>query len=188
MARMIKPKGNVTASTRSMNDAMVKQSRKNKPQGAAKVYYKPADTDTDEADIVHILVPGFYEGSKITTPIRINIGDSINKRLKGEGIIVTGVQVGRVRNLTRTGRVKETNAGRIILTIDRDPAFSAHEALENIQAKIFPNIRLAKPQFFTSDANLPGESTGTGPGPRPKPNPTPKPSPIPQPKPQLPKK
>lgn len=188
MARMIKPKGNVTATMRSVTDAMIKQSRKNKPQGIAKVYYKPADTDTDASDIVHILVPGFYEGSKITNPIRINIGDSINKRLKGEGIVVTGVHVGKVRNLTRTGRVKETNAGRIILTIDRDPAFSAHEVLENIQAKIFPNVRLAKAQFFASDANLPGDPTGTGPGPRPKPNPIPKPSPIPQPKSQLPKK
>jgi hypothetical protein len=186
MARMIKTKGKVTAAMRSVSDAVVKRSPKHKPQGIAKVFYKPADLGTDESDIVHILVPGFYEGSKIINPIRVNIGDSINKRLKGDGIVVTGVQIGKVRNLTRTGRIRETNAGRIILTIDRDPAFSVHDALKNIQTNIFPNVPLARPRFFASDANLPGDPTGAGPGPRPKP--IPKPSPIPQPKSQLPKK
>ncbi len=167
MARTVKPKIGMTVTARSVRKALVKQSHKQKSQKSAKVYYKTADIGTDEQDLIHILVPDFYAGSKIINPISVKIGDSINTRLKGTGIVVTGVQVGKMRKRTSAGRIIETKVGRVVLSIDRDSVYTTQDVVKSIQAKLFPQIRLGNIKFVASAADLPGESTGPGPGPRP---------------------
>lgn len=167
MAGISKPKAILRGRTSSNKMLGVQSVRKSLVSEPAQVFYKAAKAGTDENDLVHILVPGLYEGPRLVEPIDIRIGETINLSSDNEGIVVMGVQVGRVDRNSLGASLRGKGFGQVVIRVDRDPLCSLDDAVRGITSHILPQIQIGDVKYVTKTSDLPGNSTGRGPGNRP---------------------
>jgi hypothetical protein len=168
MPKMSKPRIGRGRKTVSRRKSGVDTGPKIGATQSAQVYYKAAQAGTKENDLIHILVPKLYRGSKLVESIHVDIGESINVDPAKGGITVTGIQVGRMDPGDVEGGPRGTGVGQVVLSVDRSSKHSTDDVIQGIKSHILPQIEISEVTYVARSTDLPGGSTGPGPGNRPR--------------------
>ena len=165
MSRISRPKGMGSARSSTTGKATGRGTQKTSSSQPAEAYYYGTDMPGGHTSgQVHIVIPDLFVGSRLAQTINVQIGESIQVGPRQGGMMVTGVQVGKLDPKRFTGNVQGKGIGQIIVGVDQSSKHSPETIVEVLRSHYLPGVEIGEVKQVGRAADLPGESTGPGVG------------------------